>query len=715
MKKKAIEKIPYLELPKVSRKKEVKYIGVTAVKIIAHEKHFFLEVYRNKKNERTVPLVRIVCTKKDFGTFFPDGETWSRSKCEYNTYSDGLIWEDEKTYNRDNRRKQNALYSEEDLQRLKNFFKDTRVYNDADWWEYISRTQKDIISTEWMEREKRKNERRQQALREREENTPPLPEEEMLSWADRVLFKNKHFLYYRKKGRKATVCCSACGGVNEGYWKTGDSFESCFYKKIEEPREKFFGTCGLCGAYGTYKPQGKAKNTYSMETHVFKSDRYKEKGAVIRYVQLEKKFILDEMVDEKGEPVMTGAFEELSGIEIARTYIDGKKVQTDYHKQNPYTGIDFWDDCNLYGMSNIKVEEAPLYPGFSKNLEGTILQYSAIELYEKEMGRVNAREYMVRYMETPQIEMLVKLNLFSIVEKLLKCHYGIVADNTAERPDKFLGIRKERVKMLMEKKGEESILDILKIEKRMNQNWTEEQIRNLAEIGANQGQIERAMKFMNIQKILNTIANYAGCQYGTGCSNAIDRLRHTATTYFDYLYMREQLGYNLQNTVYQKPKNLEVAHNKMMNEIDKEKMDKRLMEVAENYPMIRKNYRKLRNRYFYEDDNFIIRPARSAEEIVQEGRILHHCVGGDNYLTKHNAMETVILLLRFKENPEIPYITIEIQEERILQWYGAHDKKPDEKNMKKWIDAYVTRLKCERYGIGKKAEEEVMVQLMALA
>lgn len=34
MKKKAIEKIPYFGLKKTSRKKDVKYIGVTAVKIV---------------------------------------------------------------------------------------------------------------------------------------------------------------------------------------------------------------------------------------------------------------------------------------------------------------------------------------------------------------------------------------------------------------------------------------------------------------------------------------------------------------------------------------------------------------------------------------------------------------------------------------------------------------------------------------------------------
>lgn len=64
MKKRTIEKIPYLGLKKTSRKKAVKYIGATAVKIVGCEKHLFVEVYRNKKESRETPLVRIVLTKK---------------------------------------------------------------------------------------------------------------------------------------------------------------------------------------------------------------------------------------------------------------------------------------------------------------------------------------------------------------------------------------------------------------------------------------------------------------------------------------------------------------------------------------------------------------------------------------------------------------------------------------------------------------------------
>ena len=75
MKKKAIEKIPYLGLKQVSRGKDVKYIGVTALKIVGHEKHLFLEVYRNEKESMNIPVVRIAVAKKDFGTYYPGKDT----------------------------------------------------------------------------------------------------------------------------------------------------------------------------------------------------------------------------------------------------------------------------------------------------------------------------------------------------------------------------------------------------------------------------------------------------------------------------------------------------------------------------------------------------------------------------------------------------------------------------------------------------------------
>lgn len=123
MKKKAIEKIPYLGLKRISRGQDVKYIGVTAVKIVGHEKHLFLEVYRNEKGSMNIPVVRIAVTKKDFGTYYPDKDTWTREKIAQDYYySLALVWDEAGgRAERNTRAKANILASEEDMQRIEKF------------------------------------------------------------------------------------------------------------------------------------------------------------------------------------------------------------------------------------------------------------------------------------------------------------------------------------------------------------------------------------------------------------------------------------------------------------------------------------------------------------------------------------------------------------------------------------------------------------------
>ena len=696
MKKKAIEKIPYMTLPKLSRKKDCRYIGVTAFKNVAHERHLFLEVYRNSKSTMDVPLVRIVLTKKDFGNYFPETDEWTRQKIETDHYyNQGLLWseQEDRSISWKQAVKRNILMSENDLDRIKKVC-NVKIWQESKWWEYIYEHEDNILCKARREAEHRKYERRQQALKEREENTPELPEQSILERMDERFFHHKHILFYKKKGKFAKIACTKCGGVMDARWRAGNSYESQFQRWTDEPREGHFGNCPMCGARGEYKCQGKVRSGIGKSTHVFLGQKYKETGMVFRYIEVSKEWRLEEICGNDG-PEMYNAREVMFGVEIARGYFEeGKSLQIDYHKRDPYLGRDFWDDCNLYGMAKITVKEAPILPETYAEMKGTMFQYSALREFVEAAGDTNPIDYMSRYVQTPQIEMLTKLGLTDVVKELVSCRYGIVYSQYATRPDVFLGINKYKVKLLIKKKGNIKTLKILQMERHLEQNWTEEQIEELAEIDAVQRDIEMVLSVMTLQKALNQIAKYAGCEFGTGCSSKMARIKHTATTYFDYLSMRAQLGYNMSNTVYQRPRNLEAAHNKMMAEIDKKKVDRRMREVAERYPLIRKNYRKLRKRYLFEDENFIIRPARSAEEIVQEGRILHHCVGGNNYLSKHNEQKSVILMLRFKEKPEAPYITVEIEGERIVQWYGAHDKKPDEKNMKKWLDDYIVRLKC---------------------
>ena len=696
MKKKAIERIPYIGLKKNIRPKTVKYIGITAIRTVGHEKHLFLEVYRNAKNQ-TEPVVRVALNKKEFGTYIPETEEWNRRKIASDEYYDPrFIWNtpDEYGCTQKELEEQNILQSPEDLERIKKICKGAEVWDSSKWWKYIYRYEQNISITARRKAENRRYERRQNALNDRISHTKELPEEKILETADSLYFHHAHYLYYKKRGCFAQIACSKCGGVTTARWKAGVSFESQFQSSVEEPREGQTGICPLCGAHGEYKCQGKVKGYHSKSIKLFLGQKYKERGMVLRYMEVTKEWRLG-LISGKNGTEMYNSSEELSGVEIARAYFEpGKELQIDYHKHSCYDGKDFWDDCNLYGNANITIREAPILEETYQEMEGTIFQYSALKEYVAAVREVNPIDYFKQYQQTPQIEVLTKLGLIGVVKELVRYRYGIVTDQDARRPDEFLGIRKERVKQLIAAKGDLGLLKTMQLEKWIQQVWTGEQIEHLTETGLGRGQVEVATRYMSLQKLLNRIEKYSGCEYGTKCSSAEQKIRSTAITYTDYLSMRQSLGYDLSNTVYQYPRDLQAAHDEMVLESHKEEIDKRLVEVAMRFPNIQSRYRELRKKYFYEDEEYLIRPARSAEEITMEGRILHHCVGRDTYLERHDRGESYILMLRDKKQPERPYITVEIdsQKPHIRQWYGAHDRKPDGRNMQRWLDQYLQQL-----------------------
>lgn len=82
--------------------------------------------------------------------------------------------------------------------------------------------------------------------------------------------------------------------------------------------------------------------------------------------------------------------------------------------------------------------------------------------------------------------------------------------------------------------------------------------------------------------------------------------------------------------------------------------------------------------------NLVMLAPKSGEEIIAEGRILQHCVGG--YVRRHARGDTIILFIRHKDKPKIPFFTIEVNPEtlKIMQCHGYKNerdsgfKKPDE-------------------------------------
>ena len=79
-------------------------------------------------------------------------------------------------------------------------------------------------------------------------------------------------------------------------------------------------------------------------------------------------------------------------------------------------------------------------------------------------------------------------------------------------------------------------------------------------------------------------------------------------------------------------------------------------------------------------ENYVCIIAKSPKDLINEGNILHHCVGRMGYDQKFARGETLIFFIRTKEQPEIPLVTLEYSPKthKILQCYADHDTKPAE-------------------------------------
>lgn len=85
-----------------------------------------------------------------------------------------------------------------------------------------------------------------------------------------------------------------------------------------------------------------------------------------------------------------------------------------------------------------------------------------------------------------------------------------------------------------------------------------------------------------------------------------------------------------------------------------------------------------------------IHPCRSHEEIIKEGKLLHHCVG--SYAQSVAKGRTTILFIRRSSQPDIPFFTLEYNNGKVIQNRGEHncDRTDDVKKFEaKWLK-YIT-------------------------
>ena len=678
MKKKKIEAVPWIRPERMKLGKRILFVAAADTVEIDGDTHLIVDIWQRGKYK--IPLLRAAYTKTDWGLQYPQERIqWTRERINGR---DGYADNELKAFvsvkgDREYAERTNTEISQRSADKIYQFVhgKSAKEIPWNTWIDELRKLQNEIES----DRKRRRYERREEALRQRMADTPEIPAA-FQKWMEDQL-KDTNFLYYKKKGRAVTVRCSKCGEEYEGYTRRLETYEGQLQHIIPNVENMASGICECCGARGMYRPIGRMKGIYGIGIDGYLLQPYHDQDFVLRYFRHEKYLMTDGPEDRKL-------------YEIARAYVTPQKIQCDYHKVGMTDT--YWDDCNLYGMNNIEMKEGKIWPGSWPLVEGTRCTHTGLREYAFRHPKLKPAYYLGAWKTKPYLEVLAKCDLYKATEAALESRISIPA-HMARRPADILGVYPYRMKMIRETYGDPKLIEVLQLERSEEKHFTERQVRNLKEMHvAGNGRISLALEIMPVQKLINRTYRYAGQDPDTEwvCSHGTGILRQMAGMYLDYLAMRQQAGDDLTDSIIQCPRDLRAAHDEMVRMINDHKEEMHIKAKEIQFPSIRKSYRSLRKKYYWEDEFYIIRPARSAEEIIMEGRTLHHCVGGDTYLSRHNTKESIILFLRMKETPDVPYITVEINYKTniIRQWYGIRDTKPDRKKLDDWLGDYVSRL-----------------------
>lgn len=168
----------------------------------------------------------------------------------------------------------------------------------------------------------------------------------------------------------------------------------------------------------------------------------------------------------------------------------------------------------------------------------------------------------------------------------------------------------------------------------------------------------------------------------------------------DYLSTAREAGIDLSAPEARLPIDLMEAHDRAV----QLRNEQRYMKERERHEKrcgglqgkLDKRLPELEKKYCFKFDGLILRPARKLIELIDEGNVLSHCVGG--YIDGYASGRTDILFLRQEEEPDKPWRTIEFSPTtgRMIQdrgykndrATGNHDKGVMTPELRARLDAF---------------------------
>lgn len=348
------------------------------------------------------------------------------------------------------------------------------------------------------------------------------------------------------------------------------------------------------------------------------------------------------LIDKNEDKVIKRRFELLCYLnENKKMVFSVKEWSRSILGKNLTTTLELINNCakNIMGsLTIVHYEEPEKWRPYNWKLSDgcKVYQYNLNQLFPSKYYDLNT---LFKHIEYPCLENIiygVKENNY-ILEMLIKAKlYNLAKEYYNFKKKKnfkdVLGLDRTFLQFMQEHNITYEELEILKEFKVKNINF----IRYMGKIYAHD-RIE-ILKYCNPLDLYN---------YGV----------KDTRVYLDYLRFAEELGFDLKNKKYLYPKHLKKSHDELMNRVEIIKNEKIIKGIQ-------KRVNKL-SKYKYQNNQYLIIPAKNIDELKTEGKELNHCVA--TYAEDYSKGKTDIYFLRKCSRQNIPFVTVEVKNNKVIQ------------------------------------------------
>ena len=369
---------------------------------------------------------------------------------------------------------------------------------------------------------------------------------------------------------------------------------------------------------------------------------------------------------------------------------------TEFVRGWSYTPGQNWDafvygqHYGCYGKNQTFYDKKP-YPGgpvskkgalYPKGLDDINMMFTAKEALKTEAkcgDEINFGEMYGKYQRDDRAERIVKSGYKELIRLWRSGKVFLYQTNYRDGVEKMLLVSKERYRLLRKWNAGLGIIQAARRGEIEHPRFSNRELAELKKVSGEERKIELANTADDHNLKLTHLIKLLGEE--TPCA---------IRTYDDYLHMARHRGANIHDEIVYRNKRWREFHDRWNAEEIKEQETDRKRWANRKFNKIKANAKENEKHFGWRYKGYVMIPAKKASEIIDEGRIQHHCVGSsDTYMERMHYGESFILFLRKEENESVPYYTIEAKYDgTVLQAYSAYDRKPDEEEvnavLKKW-------------------------------